>query len=117
MKMRIIQDEGRNPARTPRGLGRADAPLFGARLTGRTDNTQTSEGRAMEAVDAELDRLVSKRASSDARPDPDEEHELWEASVERHNARVRAENASAWLSPGSPTIGTRPPGTGAPSRP
>lgn len=52
----------------------------------------------MEAVDRELDRLVSKRASEDVRPDPDEQEELWKASVRAHNARVRAENRAAWAS-------------------
>ena len=50
----------------------------------------------MEAVDAELDRLISKRASQDRRPDPDEQDERWKASVAAHNARVREENRVAW---------------------
>ena len=49
-------------------------------------------------VDAELDRLISRRASQDQRPDPDEQEELWKASVRAHNARKEAENAAAWRS-------------------
>jgi hypothetical protein len=30
-----------------------------------------------ETVDAELDRLISKRASQDRRLDPDEQEEIW----------------------------------------
>ncbi len=50
-----------------------------------------------EAVDAELDRLIARRASQDRRPDPDEQEELWKASVRAHNARIRDENREAWL--------------------
>ncbi len=45
----------------------------------------------MEAVDTELDRLISRRASQDRRPDPDEREEAWKASVRAHNARRRQE--------------------------
>lgn len=45
----------------------------------------------MEAVDLELDRLISRRASQDRAPDPDEQEELWKASVRAHNARRRSE--------------------------
>ena len=49
-----------------------------------------------EAVDAELDRLISKRASQDRRPDPGEQEELWKESVRRYNARRQEENRLAW---------------------
>jgi hypothetical protein len=49
-----------------------------------------------EAVDEELDRLISRRASQDRRPDPDEQHELWKASVMAHNARRDEEMRAAW---------------------
>jgi hypothetical protein len=49
-----------------------------------------------DTVDAELDRLISKRASQDRSPDPDEQEELWKASVLRFNARRREENRRAW---------------------
>ena len=49
-----------------------------------------------DSVDAELDRLISKRASQDRRPDPDELEELWKASVRRYNARLQEENRQAW---------------------
>lgn len=51
----------------------------------------------METVDQDLDRLISKRASQDRRPDPDEREELWKESVRAHNARRKAENEAAWL--------------------
>jgi len=46
-------------------------------------------------VDAELDRLISRRASQDT-PDPAEQSELWKASVQRHNACRREEMRAAW---------------------
>ena len=49
-----------------------------------------------DAVDAELDRFISKRASQDRRPDPDEQEELWKASVARHNANRHEEMRAAW---------------------
>jgi hypothetical protein len=49
-----------------------------------------------DTVDAELDRLISKRASQDWRPDPDEQEELWKESVRRYNAQRREENRIAW---------------------
>jgi hypothetical protein len=48
------------------------------------------------SVDVELDRLISRRASQDRRPDPDEREELWKESVRRYNARRREENRRAW---------------------
>lgn len=50
----------------------------------------------METVDLELDRLISKRASQDQRPDPDEQSESWKQSVRRYNARQQEENRQAW---------------------
>jgi hypothetical protein len=41
------------------------------------------------SVDAELDRLISKRASQDRRPDPDEREELWKASVRTYEEKRR----------------------------
>jgi hypothetical protein len=52
--------------------------------------------RSDEAVDAELDRLISKRASQDTRPDPDELEPGYVESVRRFNARRREENRAAW---------------------
>ena len=49
-----------------------------------------------EAVDEELDRLISKRASQDRRPDPDAEHELWKASVRAYNTRTREARRISW---------------------
>jgi hypothetical protein len=49
-----------------------------------------------DTVDAELDRLISKRASQDRRPDPDEQHELWKASVRAYTDQRREEMRAAW---------------------
>ena len=49
-----------------------------------------------DTVDAELDRLISRRASQDLRPDPDEQSESWKQSVRRYNARQQEENRQAW---------------------
>jgi len=49
-----------------------------------------------DTVDAELDRLISKRASQDRRPDPDEQEEIWKASVRLYNGRRREELRAAW---------------------
>jgi hypothetical protein len=51
-----------------------------------------------DTVDAELDRLISKRASQDRRPDPDEQEELWKASVRAYTSRRREEMRAAWAS-------------------
>jgi len=49
-----------------------------------------------EAVDEELDRLISRRASQDRRPDPDEQHELWKMGVAAYDAARIEENRQAW---------------------
>ena len=48
------------------------------------------------SVDTELDRLISKRASQDRRPDPDEREEPWQQSVRTYNVRRRDEMRAAW---------------------
>jgi len=48
------------------------------------------------SVDLELDRLISKRASQDRRPDHDEREELWQQSERTYNARRREEMRAAW---------------------
>ncbi len=48
-----------------------------------------------DTVNAELDRLISRRAPQD-KPDPAEQSELWAASVQRHNARRNEELRAAW---------------------
>ena len=50
----------------------------------------------METVDLELDRLISKRASQDRRPDPDEQDERWKMCVAAYNAARIEENRQAW---------------------
>ena len=49
-----------------------------------------------DTVDAELDRLITRRASQDRRPDPDELEPSYLESVRGYNARIRAENRAAW---------------------
>ena len=56
----------------------------------------SSEGSLVDTVDLELDRLISKRASQDRRPDPDEQEELWKASVRAHTSCRREELRAAW---------------------
>jgi hypothetical protein len=46
-----------------------------------------------EKVEKELDAMIERRSRQ---KDPDEEHELWKASVRRYNARRREENRLAW---------------------
>jgi hypothetical protein len=50
----------------------------------------------VDTVDAELDRLISRRASQDRRPDPDEQEELWKASVRAYTGRRQEEMRAAW---------------------
>jgi hypothetical protein len=50
----------------------------------------------LDTVGQDLDRLISRRASQDRRPDPHEQEELWKASVRAHNARRREELRTAW---------------------
>jgi type II secretory ATPase GspE/PulE/Tfp pilus assembly ATPase PilB-like protein len=50
----------------------------------------------VDTVDAELDRLISKRASQDRREDPDEQEELWKKSVRAYTARRREQMRAAW---------------------
>ena len=49
-----------------------------------------------DTVDAELDRLISKRASQDRRLDPDEASAVWKASVKAYTAQRREEIREAW---------------------
>ncbi len=48
------------------------------------------------SVDQDLDRLISRRASQDHRPDTDEQEELWKASVRRHHEAIRRRNRALW---------------------
>jgi hypothetical protein len=52
----------------------------------------------VDAVDAELDRLISRRASQDRNPDRDEREELWKESVRAYTTRRREEMRDAWTS-------------------
>jgi hypothetical protein len=44
-------------------------------------------------VERELDAMIERRSRQ---KDSDEEHELWQESVKRYNARRREENRLAW---------------------
>ncbi len=48
-------------------------------------------------VDGELERLITRGASTDHGKTADEREKLWKAGVRAHHARRRAENAAAWL--------------------
>ena len=50
-----------------------------------------------DTVDADLDRLISRRASTDHRTSADELEPSYTESVRRFNARVRAANREAWV--------------------
>ncbi len=50
-----------------------------------------------DSVDAELDRLLSKRASTDHRTSADELEPGYQESVRRFNTRRRAVNREAWV--------------------
>jgi hypothetical protein len=62
----------------------------------QTNVCRRGEEHSLEAVDVELDRLISRRASQDRRPDPDEQEELWKTSVRAYTARRREELRAAW---------------------
>ena len=49
-----------------------------------------------DTVDAELDRLISKRASQDRRPGPDEQEELWKESVRAYEEKRRQMARLEW---------------------
>ena len=49
-----------------------------------------------DTIDAELDRLICKRASQDRRLDPDEQEEAWKASVRAYTPRRQEGNRLAW---------------------
>ena len=46
-----------------------------------------------EMVERELDAMIERRSRQ---KDPDEEHEIWQESVRRYNAKRREENRLAW---------------------
>ena len=50
----------------------------------------------MEAIDLELERLISRRASADLAEDPDTKEELWKASVRAYTGRKSEEMRAAW---------------------
>jgi hypothetical protein len=63
---------------------------------GLTRCRQASEGSLVDTVDLELDRLISKRASQDRRPDPDESEESWKASVRTYEEKRRQMARLEW---------------------
>ena len=54
-----------------------------------------------EAVEADLNRLIERRASAET--DPEEREELWKESVRRYNEHRREENRLAWCATTSRT--------------
>jgi hypothetical protein len=50
-----------------------------------------------EMVEKQLDAMIVRRARK-GDVDPDEQEEIWKASVRRYNARRREENRLAWQS-------------------
>jgi len=50
-----------------------------------------------DSVDAELDRLISRRASTDHHPDPDELEPGYVESVRRHHEKIRQRNRWEWV--------------------
>ncbi len=50
-----------------------------------------------DTVDLELDRLISRRASQDTRPDPDELEASYVESVRRHHEKIRQRNRWEWV--------------------
>jgi hypothetical protein len=48
-----------------------------------------------EVVEAELTRMIEKRARKEQ--DPDEREDLWVGSVRRFNERAQAEMRSRWI--------------------
>jgi hypothetical protein len=46
-----------------------------------------------EMVEKELNAMIERRARQ---KDPDQEHELWQESVRRYNAKRREENRLEW---------------------
>jgi hypothetical protein len=75
---------------------------FGHNLTRCTKASESEAERSLvdvaraDTIDAELDRLICKRASQDRRPDPDEQEEAWKSSVRAYTARRQEENRLAW---------------------
>jgi len=51
----------------------------------------------VEAVDTELDKLISRRASQDRRQDPDELEPSYAESVRRYHSRRRKKIAALWF--------------------
>jgi hypothetical protein len=48
-----------------------------------------------EAVEAEIDQFIERRSRQ---KDPDEQEEIWKASVRRYNSRRHEELRAAWCS-------------------
>src|SRR5215218_57520 len=71
---------------------------FGCSLTGDSKANEgglVSVARA-DTVDAELDRLISERASQDRRPDPDEQEEAWKQSARAYEEKRRQMARYEW---------------------
>lgn len=80
-----------------------EPPASSAADTERQDEAGERRGEIIEVevergemVDAELDRLISRRAHQDRRADPDELEPSYAASVRRYNAAREAERRALW---------------------
>jgi hypothetical protein len=67
-----------------------------ANCSSQTFVRSRGEERSVEAIDLELDRLISRRASADLAEDPDTKEELWKASVRAYTGRRQEEMRAAW---------------------
>src|SRR5215216_7445072 len=81
-------------------IARGGAPQFDARTINLVAAPKLMRGAWLtwtlvkgEMVEKELDTTIERRC---LRKDPDEERELWKASVARHNALRREELRMAW---------------------
>jgi hypothetical protein len=70
--------------------------LLTANVCVRSSERSLVDVARADTVDAELDRLISKRASQDWRPDPDEQEELWKASVRAYEEKRRQMARLEW---------------------
>ena len=53
-------------------------------------------GRSLEAAEREIERFI-ERQSQRGEHDPDEQDELWKASMRAHRERLRRQNVAAWF--------------------
>ncbi len=84
------------PALSPGGVS-LFCPLVQTPVLGQEETPLEVDTQREDAINADLDRLIARRASTDHGTTADEQEELWKMSVRAHNARIRDENREAWL--------------------